>query len=94
MAHPGFIVEFNNPTAYGKQFRKQLKALHISAKRLPHKTAWLLNYDGQFKKFKTLQARIRRAININGSALIASMKTGQAWVLTPQSQSFKLRQVV
>ena len=93
MAHPGFIVEFNNPNSYGKQFRSHLRSLNV-AKRLPHKTAWLLNYDGGFKKFKTLQKRIRRAIKSDGSALIASMKTGKAWVLTPKGHSFKLVKVV
>jgi hypothetical protein len=94
MAHAGFVIEFNNPTAYGKQFKAHLKGkLELRAKRIPHKTAWLVNYAGSFKKFTTLQKRIRRAIKSDGSAMIVSLKTSQVYVLTPSKRKYKLKEV-
>ena len=74
MAHAGFIVEFNNPNSYGQQFGSHLKSLGLKAERLPHKTAWRLNYNGQFSKFKTLQRRIAKAVKRSGSALSSKPK--------------------
>jgi hypothetical protein len=81
VAHPGFIVEFNNPSTYGRQFNRQLRGLGLKAKRLSHKTAWLLNYDGQFDTFGEFREAIAASIKANGSALIVSRKTRQAWVM-------------
>jgi hypothetical protein len=91
MAHPGFIVEFNNPSSYGQRFDAQLNNLQLKAKQLPHKTAWLLNYDGQFSRFRKLQREIATSIKVGGSALIVSRRTGKAWVMKkrPMGQ-FKL----
>jgi hypothetical protein len=94
MAHPGFIVEFNNPNLYGRQFRAHLHGLGLKARRLTHKTTWVLSYDGQFSRFKTLQRRISTAMTQNGSALIVSLKTKKAWVMTKAPfGGFKLRSV-
>jgi hypothetical protein len=93
MAHPGFIVEFNNPTAYGKQFRSHMRVLGIKGKRLKHKTAWLLNYDGSFTKYKRLKRAIALAIKRNGSALIVSLRTRKAWILKRKRFGYKVKLV-
>ena len=81
MAHPGFIVEFNNPTKYGQSFGSHLGSLNLKAKRLPHKTAWLLKYGEQLWKFEKLLARISKAIKVGGSALVISRKTGKTLII-------------
>ncbi len=90
MSHPGFIVEFNNPSAYGRRFGQELRNLGLSAKRLPHKTAWLLNYDGQFETFSEFKEAIAASVKTQGSALIVSMQTRRAWVMR-KTQSSRYR---
>jgi hypothetical protein len=92
MAHPGFIVEFNNPTKYGQSFGSHLRSLNLRAKRLPHKTAWLLKYGEELWKFKKLLARISKAIKVGGSALVISRRTGKALVIA-KSKPKKFKRV-
>ena len=81
MAHPGFIVEFNNPSAYGRRFGRELSGLRLSAKRLKHKTAWLLKYNGDFETFSEFREAVAASLRASGSALVVSMRTGKAWVM-------------
>jgi hypothetical protein len=82
MAHAGFIVEFNNPVKYGEDLKDHMTELGLKARRLVHKTAWSINYNGSFRKFKKLKLAIARSISkTRGSALILSRKTGDAYVL-------------
>jgi hypothetical protein len=89
MAHPGFIVESNNPSAYGRRFGRELSGLGLSARRLPHKTAWLLNYRGDFETFSELREAIAASLRVQGSALVVSMRTRKAWVMR-KSRSHKV----
>jgi hypothetical protein len=89
MAHPGFIVEFNNPSAYGRRFGRELSGLGLSARRLPHKTAWLLNYRGDFETFSEFREAVAASLRAQGSALVVSMRTRKAWVMR-KSRSHKV----
>jgi hypothetical protein len=81
MTHPGFIVEFNHPSAYGRRFDRELSGLGLSARRLPHKTAWLLNYNGDFETFSEFREAVAASLRARGSALAVSMRTRRAWVM-------------
>jgi len=82
MTHPGFVVEFNRPTVYGKQLSEHLVSLGMKSRQLVHKTAWWVTYDGVFADYKDLKHAVARSINKRlGSALVISRKTGRTDIL-------------
>jgi hypothetical protein len=87
MGHPGFIVEFNNPSKYGRRFGRELSRLGLSAKRLSHKTAWHLNYGGQFETFDEFKETVAASVKTGASALVVSLKTRKAWIMRKTKRS-------
>jgi len=81
MAHPGFIVELNNPSGCGRRFGRELAGPGLSASRLPHRTAWLLNDNGDFETFSEFKEAVAASLRARGSALAASLRTRRAWAM-------------
>jgi hypothetical protein len=82
MKHPGFVVEFNNPTKYASELKEHLLQLGVKSRQLVHKTAWWVGYGEKIYEFKELRKVIAKSIKVNGgSALLISMKSGDGLVI-------------